>query len=200
MVRRCMALVVAILLLVSLQAGKPALAGQAPPVARSWQDESIYFLMTDRFYDGDPSNNHDVQRSKSRGWHGGDLAGVTAKLDYIHDLGFTAIWITPHVQNAEWDYHGYGAVDFFAVDPHFGSLADVKQLVTEAHARDLRVIFDMVLNHTGPLSPLLKEHPDWFHPAGPITDWNDPVQLQEKWLFNLPDFDQSQPAVREYIL
>lgn len=129
-----------------------------------FRDESIYFLMTTRFYDGDPANNvlcWDNQReqiaTKDPCWRG-DFAGVIDKLDYIKALGFTAIWITPVVQNASgYDYHGYHAMDFSKVDCRYlsrkdqGSAQDVdfKTLIDAAHAKGIKVVLDIVLNHTG---------------------------------------------------
>lgn len=177
-----------------------AVAAPASAAPADWSKESIYFIMIDRFRDGDPNNNEGVVKGDIRTWHGGDLAGIIEKLDYIKELGFTAIWITPHVKNTGRDYHGYGAVDFKDVDPHFGDLAKAKEFVSEAHKKGLKVIFDIVVNHTGPLSPLLAQHPDWFNPKCDISNWNDQKQVQNCWLFALPDFDQSNPEVREYIL
>lgn len=185
----------AVLLLMLLLVAAPASAAPA-----DWSKESIYFLMIDRFRDADPNNNQNVTKGDIRGWHGGDLKGVTEKLDYIKGLGFTAIWITPHVKNTGRDYHGYGAVDFFDVDPHFGTMADAQEFVRAAHAKGLKVIFDIVVNHTGPQSPLVTQHPDWFHPKCDISNWSDPNQVQNCWIYALPDFDQSKPEVREYIL
>ncbi|MBE3576178.1 MAG: alpha-amylase [Limnochordales bacterium] len=172
----------------------------APADQRIWQDERIYFIMIDRFSDGDPTNNFNVMKGNPYAWHGGDLQGIIDKLDYIKSLGFTAIWITPHVRNAGIDYHGYAAVDFYEVDPHFGTKETLKRLVSEAHARGLKVIFDIVVNHTGPNNPLVVEKPEWFHPRREISNWNDTEEVRRGWLFGLPDFDQSNPEVREYIL
>ncbi|WP_374712390.1 alpha-amylase family glycosyl hydrolase [Symbiobacterium terraclitae] len=183
-------------------ASAPAAASATEPTDadRTWQDETIYFIMIDRFHNGDPSNDGPADPRNPRAWHGGDIQGIIDKLDYIQSLGFSAIWITPHVRNAGNDYHGYGAVDFFETDPHFGTNETVKRLVAEAHRRGMKVIFDIVVNHTGPANPLVTEHPDWFHPKRAITNWNDQTQVQEGWLFDLPDFDQSNPEVRQYIL
>jgi glycosidase len=175
-------------------------APEARAGERIWPDERIYFLMIDRFHNGDKTNDLGTNPADIRNWHGGDLQGVIDKLDYIKDLGFTTIWITPHVKNTGRDYHGYGAVDFFDTDPHFGTLAKTKEFVQKAHEKGLKVIFDIVVNHTGPQHPLAKEHPDWFHPKSDITNWNDEKQLQEGWIFALPDFDQDKPEVRDYIL
>lgn len=202
--KRRVFLVLGILLLVLLSGAAQAAESPKPPQAgaheRIWPDETIYFIMIDRFNNGDKSNDLGANPDDIRDWHGGDLQGVIDKLDYIKSLGFTAIWITPHVKNTARDYHGYGAVDYFATDPHFGTVAKTVELVQKAHAKGLKVLFDMVVNHAGTRSPLLDEKPDWFHPRTAITDWNDPRQLQDGWLFNLPDFDQSKAEVREYIL
>ena len=202
---KTLALCLAALLLLSalLPAGGSAQAVRPPRAdlkERIWPDESIYFIFLDRFRNGDKSNDGNVNPQDPRTWHGGDLQGVIDALDYIKSLGFTAIWITPHVRNVGRDYHGYGAVDFFDTDPHFGTVSKARELVEQAHARGIRVLFDVVVNHTDPSHPLVSEKPDWFHPRRPITDWNDPKQVQEGWIFGLPDFDQSKPEVRQYIL
>lgn len=184
---------------VALAAGAPAVTDLTAK-DRIWPDERIYFVFIDRFNNGDKTNDGAANTSDPRAWHGGDLQGIIDKLDYIKDLGFTAIWITPHVKNTGRDYHGYGAVDFFDTDPHFGTVAKTKELVEKAHAKGIKVLFDIVVNHTGPQSPLVAQHPDWFHPKTDISNWNDPKQVQNGWIFALPDFDQSKPEVREYIL
>ena len=127
-----------------------------------FRDESIYFMITTRFYDGDPKNNvlcWDNQaaqiETKDPCWRG-DFQGVIDKLDYIKALGFTAIWITPVVQNASgYDYHGYHAMDFSKVDCRYqssdGKSGDVmfQELIDKAHEKDIKIILDIVLNHTG---------------------------------------------------
>ena len=128
-----------------------------------FRDESIYFMITTRFYDGDPKNNvlcWDNQaaqiETKDPCWRG-DFQGVIDKLDYIKALGFTAIWITPVVQNASgYDYHGYHAMDFQHVDCRYQSgdgkkSGDVmfQELIDKAHAKGIKIILDIVLNHTG---------------------------------------------------
>jgi glycosidase len=119
-----------------------------------WQAQSIYQVITDRFYDGDPANNNaDGNYQPARPWavHGGDFKGLEQKLDYIKALGATAIWISPIVENANGQFHGYAGRDFYRVDPHWGSLADLQHLVQTAHAKGLRVIDDIVCNHGGGL-------------------------------------------------
>lgn len=119
-----------------------------------FRDETIYFAMTTRFYDGDPANNTYCWDGKLNvndpEWRG-DFKGLIAKLDYLKSLGFTAVWITPVVENASGlDYHGYHAFDFSKVDPRYES-SDCKfqDLIDEAHKRGMKIILDIVLQHNG---------------------------------------------------
>jgi glycosidase len=135
------------------------------PVARGdVSTESIYFVMTDRFANGDTSNDlggitgssseHGFDPTDIGYWHGGDFKGLTARIPYIADMGFTSIWITPPikqqtVQGGSAAYHGYWGLDFMTVDPHLGTEEDFKNFVKAAHARGMKVIIDVVANHTG---------------------------------------------------
>ncbi len=142
--------------------------------------DAIYLIMPDRFANGDPSNdvpagreaeNHaqraaTLDRTKPRAYHGGDLRGVRDHLAYLKDLGVTTLWLTPIVKNgAPQDYHGYGAVDLYAVDPHLGTLDEYRELVAAAHQQKMKIFFDIVPNHVGPLHPWVNDPPlpDWFH-------------------------------------
>ncbi len=128
-----------------------------------FRQETIYFAMTTRFYDGDPSNNVNCwdeatwfnNPPSDPAWRG-DFKGLIEKLDYIKALGFTAIWITPPVKNASGiDYHGYHAVDFTEIDPRYDSngngsgMDEYQNLIDEVHARDMKIIQDIVINHSG---------------------------------------------------
>ena len=120
-----------------------------------FRDETIYFVMTTRFYDGDKSNNVQCWDGQSYNdgdpcWRG-DFKGLIEKLDYIKALGFTTVWITPVVENASgYDYHGYHASNFSKVDPRYLS-EDVtfQSLIDAAHSKGMKIILDIVLNHTG---------------------------------------------------
>jgi glycosidase len=136
------------------------------------QEDVIYLLMPDRFANGDPTNDEPAgeagthDRSNPRAYHGGDLRGIREHLPYLKELGVTALWLTPILKNgAAQDYHGYGAVDLYAVDPHLGTIQDYQQLVAEAHKQGLKIFFDFVPNHVGPKHPWVAEPPlpDWFH-------------------------------------
>jgi len=132
----------------------------------------IYLIMPDRFANGDPTNDEppDAQgshdRARARAYHGGDLRGVREHLPYLKDLGVTTVWLTPILMNGgPEDYHGYGAVDLYSVEPHLGSLRDYQDLVSAAHQQRMKILFDIVPNHVGPKHPwaTLPPMPDWFH-------------------------------------
>ena len=200
-------------------------------------DDVIYLIMPDRFANGDPSNDNPaaspglLDRSKGRYYHGGDLAGVRKRLPYLKDLGITAIWFNPIYDNNNalnrkevydgqpiTDYHGYGAVDFYAVDEHLGTLADFKQLVDEAHALGIKIILDQVANHSGPYHPWVTDSPTptWFHGTAakhPNETWQtwtlaDPYSSPamregtlDGWFIDiLPDLNQDDPEVARYII
>jgi len=183
--------------------------------------------MTDRFENGDTSNDYGgVDKSKSVSgfspeetgwWHGGDFKGITKRLDYIKGMGFTSIWITPpvvqkYVQGGSAAYHGYWGVDFTTVDPHLGSEADFKELVTQAHKMNMKVIIDVVVNHTADViyydsmgRPQVSsadaniKKPDWlnlisnYHNLG-----NDPSignAVQDGDFFGLDDLETENPKV-----
>jgi hypothetical protein len=142
-----------------------------PPVRSPISDESFYFVLPDRFDNGDSANDAGGDTSgdplingflpTDRGYyHGGDLAGLTGKLDYLQNLGVTAIWMTPQFTN-RWvmgdgtiagssaSYHGYWQIDLTQIDPHFGTNTEMMNLISAAHARGIKVFFDVVVNHTG---------------------------------------------------
>ena len=136
------------------------------------QDDVLYLIMPDRFANGDPTNDapkesaNSFDRAKPRAYHGGDLAGVRGHLDYLKELGVTTLWLTPVIKNTgAQSYHGYGAVDLYAVDPHLGTLKDYQELVAEAHHRHMKIFFDVVPNHIGAQHPWVADPPlaDWFH-------------------------------------
>jgi len=168
---------------------------------RKWQDESIYFLMVDRFANGDSSNDLSVNTQDPLAYHGGDFRGIQNQLDHIEDMGFTAIWLTPIFQNEERGYHGYWIEDFYETEEHFGSIEEFKDLVDAAHEKGIKVILDFVVNHTGPNHPWVNdpEREDWFHEEQAIMDNNDSEQLENGWIYGLPDLNTENPEVREYL-
>ena len=151
------------------------LAARKPILGRNQglsPDDVLYLIMPDRFANGDPTNDEPAEfpgshdRAKPRAYHGGDLRGVQEHLPYLKDLGITSVWLTPVLKNGSAQgYHGYGAVDLYAVDPHLGTVQDYQQLVDAAHKQQMKVFFDVVPNHVGPSHPWVKNPPlpDWFH-------------------------------------
>jgi glycosidase len=159
-------------------------------------DDVIYFLMPDRFADGDPTNNDPAKskglfdRKQGRLYHGGDLQGVIDKLPYLKSLGVTAIWTTPVYDNNDkpdykevyegmpftTGYHGYGATDMYAIDEHLGDAAKLRELIAKAHALGLKVIQDQVANHTGP-------YHRWSEDPPTPTWWNGTLEnhLSNNW-------------------
>lgn len=133
--------------------------GRVFPSPSDWRDQFIYHLLVDRFNSGEPnippynSDTTPIGRDDSEGekWQGGTLKGITYKLDYIKNLGCTAIWLSPVFKNRiETDtYHGYGIQNFLDVDPRFGTLKDLQELVKEAHKKGMYIILDIVINHSG---------------------------------------------------
>jgi len=166
------------------------------------ENDLIYFVLTDRFYDGDTSNNEGADKNDPSGYHGGDFQGIIDKLDYIKDLGFTTIWISPVVKNQIRGYHGYWAIDFYKTNEHFGDMAKLKELVNTAHSKGIKVMFDFVVNHTGVMHPWVSEpkYADWFHKKENILDYNNQQEVEQGWLSGLPDLNQENPEVEKYLI
>lgn len=181
-------------------------------------------ILTDRFYDADDSNNgtegEEYRPGELKYTQGGDWKGITEKLDYIKNLGVTAIWISPPSENEllsrdgeESGYHGYFTHDYSSADPHYGTKQDLIDLVSAAHAKGIKVILDVVPNHTAdyfngsstvydsedyqPAEPF--NNPDWYHHYGDITDWNDENQVQNYDLGGLDDLNQDNEDARKAI-
>jgi len=172
-------------------------APRAPTLGRFQglsQDDVLYLIMPDRFANGDPSNDEPAEapgshdRSKPRAYHGGDLLGITNHLAYLKDFGVTTLWLTPIVKNgAVEDYHGYGAVDLYSVDPHLGVLKDYQALVAAAHRQRMKIFFDAVPNHIGPRHPWVSNPPlpDWFH--GTLQHHLDSFSPLKRSFYGKPD-------------
>jgi len=146
----------------------------ADKIPFEWNNATVYFLLSDRFNNADPSNDVNFNRTGetavNRSFMGGDLAGITEKIEagYFNDLGVNAIWMTPFFEQIHgmvdegtgntYGFHGYWIKDWTALDPNFGTFDELKELVEKAHARGIRIVMDVVINHTGPLTPV---DPSW---------------------------------------
>jgi alpha-amylase len=160
-----------------------ALACAAParaltPSPADWRDLVLYQVVTDRFADGDPANDavegNYVPADGAR-IHGGDFAGLRQRLDYLQGLGVDGVWVSPVVLNANAEYHGYAARDLFSIAPHFGSLAELRALAADLHARGMYLIIDVVCNHLGTLiTSTGAGYPAYSYPAAYPLSWSDP--------------------------
>ena len=168
--------------------------------------DMLYFILVDRFANGDPDNDILVDTTDLQSFHGGDLEGVRQNLDHIQSLGADAIWLSPIYQMRTTKFHGHGAFhgywteDLGTIAPLMGGEEDLETLTEDMSKRNMSLILDVVYNHTSFDAPLRSEQPDWFHPDKTIEDWNDPVQLTTYQVHGLPDLNQSNPEVYNYLL
>lgn len=222
----------------------PPMARSARPTGFNSEDV-IYLAMPDRFSNGDSTNDDPAQsrgmhdRSKRRDYHGGDFQGVIDRLPYLRDLGVTALWLTPWYDNvnhfntketynasnqrsahgiASTDYHGYGAVDFYGVEEHFGDLTKLRELSAAVRGRGMKFVQDQVANHTGPYHPWVENPPTptWFNGSAAhhldnswqiwtVATPNPPQDLLkstlEGWFINiLPDLNQNDAETAAYLI
>ena len=155
---------ISIILITPAQSAISTIAPSLPVVRGDLSNQSVYFVMTDRYANGDATNDlagltgapvsqSGFDPSSPAYFHGGDFKGLTAHLPYIKSLGFTSLWVTPpvkgqYLQNGSADYHGYWGTDFTTIDPHLGSEADFSAFIAAAHKLGMKVILDIVVNHT----------------------------------------------------
>ena len=187
----------------------------------------LYLLMPDRFAQGeaaatDPYADLEFKarpdRANPNARHGGNIAGIIDRLDYLHDLGVTAIWVCPVLENdmPGGSYHGYATTDYYRVDPRFGTNEEWNRLIEEAGKRDMKVVMDMIFNHSGSAHPWMEDMPsaDWFnHPEGDVmtnfrlSTVHDPyVSSYDKdatvngWFVrSMPDLNQRNPHLMKYL-
>ncbi|WP_045519793.1 alpha-amylase family glycosyl hydrolase [Neobacillus niacini] len=169
---------------------------------REWQDETVYSIMVDRFFNANTKNDKEVNTLDPLAYNGGDFQGVIDKLDYLKDMGFTTIRLTSIFDNTAGGYHGYWVNDFYQPDEHFGSLKTFKKLVQEAHKRDMKVVIDFVTNNVSTEHPWVKDSSkqNWFHEKRDISNLNDQDEIENGWVNGLPDLNQDNPEVRNYLL
>lgn len=202
----------------------PACAAHSPPAplpttarvtdpAAYWNSATVYFLLTDRFENGDPGNDFAVGRAKDgavlRNFEGGDLAGLRHRIEagYFDSLGVDAIWLTPFVAQIRgsvnegtgktYGFHGYWTRDWTAVDPALGTEADLRAMVDAAHRRGIRVLMDAVINHTGPVTAMDPAWPtDWVRTTPQCTYRSYTTTVDCTLVATLPDIrtDSDEPV------
>ena len=186
----------------------------------------LYLIMPDRFADGDPSldqipmrTDYKVDRTNPNARHGGDLAGIEQHLDYIEDLGVTAIWLNPVLENdmKGGSYHGYATTDYYRVDPRFGSNEDYKRLIDKTHQKGMKVVMDMIFNHCGSDHPWMQDVPshDWFNNLDHyvqtnhdkeayfdpyVSDYDKNCMINGWFVPTMPDLNQKNPHVAKYLI
>ena len=175
-----------------------------------WDEEILYMVMTDRFFDGDPNNNNpeniegSFDKDHLEAYHGGDIKGLIDKVPYLKDLGITTLWITPIVKNIntnmmadkggkQYGYHGYWASDFTKIDPHLGTEEDLKNLIDLLHENGIKLMVDVVINHSGYGTKNLGEFKGMHREESQAGD----VQSE---LAGLPDFLTEDKDVRDKII
>ena len=203
----------AVSLAIAFGASSSATAQASQKLPFVWENATIYFLLTDRFNNANKANDLAYGRKADaaplRGYMGGDLAGVTAKIKegYFKELGVDVIWITPPVEQIHagtdegtgksYGFHGYWARDFTSVDANLGTEADLQELVDTAHASGIRVLLDVVMNHTGPVTAQDPVWPKEWVRTAPVCTYKDARTTVDCTLVkNLPDFrtDADRPV------
>ncbi len=185
----------------------------------------LYLLMPDRFAQGDAVAATDLEyndapdRTQPSTRHGGNLKGIADKLDYLDSLGITAIWSCPVLENdmPGGSYHGYATTDYYRIDPRFGTNADWQDLIAQAHKRGIKVVMDMIFNHSGSNHPWMKDMPskDWYnHPEGNeltnfrlstihdpyVSDYDLDHTVNGWFVSAMPDLNQKNPHLMKYLI
>lgn len=186
----------------------------------------LYLIMPDRFANGQPENDnipmrtpYKVDRNDPNARHGGDLAGIEQQLDYMEDLGVTAIWLNPVLENdmEGGSYHGYATTDYYRVDPRFGTNEEYVRLVSKTHQKGMRVVMDMIFNHCGSDHPWMKDIPahDWFNGLDKyvqtnhnkeayfdpyVSDYDRETMINGWFVPSMPDLNQKNPHVAKYLI
>jgi neopullulanase len=185
----------------------------------------MYLITPDRFVNGDTSNDNipgmleKANRNYKGGRHGGDIRGIINSLDYLHDMGFTAIWVNPVLENdmPAYSYHGYAATDFYRVDPRFGSNSEYVELSEKAAEKGIKLIMDMILNHCGSKHWWMDDLPttDWINFGGQYVNTNhrrttqhdsyasgwDKKHFVDGWFVpTMPDLNQRNPLLATYLI
>lgn len=186
----------------------------------------LYLIMPDRFANGNLDNDqikmrmpYKVDRNDPNARHGGDIKGISDRLGYLSDLGVTAIWLNPVLENdmEGGSYHGYATTDYYKVDPRFGTNEEYKNLIADAHSKNMKVVMDMIFNHCGSDHPWMRDIPskDWFHNLDNYVQTShmkeiyfdnyasdyDKEKLKNGWFVpTMPDLNQKNRHVAKYLI
>ncbi len=171
-----------------------------------WEGRVVYYVVTDRFNDGDKTNNDGIDLNDREKFHGGDWQGVIDKLDYIKGLGVDCIWLScPYLNDRDFfgkdGFHGYWPHDFYKTEPHFGSMDKLRELTEKAHEKGIKIMLDVVVNHTGYNHPFVNDpdHGDWYHEKGDIKGYSE-YHMVNRSLAGLPDLAHENPKVGRYLI
>lgn len=202
------------------------LRARTPRVLEGYDGSDAICLITpDRYANGNPDNDavegltEQPNRTDDHGRHGGDLAGIQNHLNYLSDMGFTAVWLNPLLENnqPQWSYHGYATTDYYRVDSRFGTNAEYQRLADTARQKGLKLIMDMIMNHCGSEHPWMSDLPtqDWINNGGAFsptthrrTTLRDPYataadlkEFSDGWFVKeMPDLNQRQPLLADYLI
>lgn len=186
----------------------------------------LYLIMPDRFANANPKNDivkgmleNKIDRNEQYGRHGGDIEGIVKNLDYIADLGATAVWLNPTQENdmPEGSYHGYAITDYYKIDRRLGSNDEFKSFVDAAHAKGLKVVMDMIFNHCGSHNPIFTDKPsdDWFNNRSEYlqtsyktasvmdmhtSNYEDFIAVDGWFTQDMPDLNQRNPNLARYLI
>ena len=164
-----------------------------------WKTRAIYQLMTDRFA---RRNDDNTTGCNFKEYCGGDHVGLKNHLDYIKNMGFDAIWISPIVKNSEGSYHAYHTVDFYDINEHFGTKEELEDLIATCHEKDIWVMLDVVANHVAPIGFDYRSinpfnSPEHYHDSCVITDWTNQKMVENCRLLDLPDLKHENDFVTD---
>lgn len=182
-----------VLLAISIMAFTSFVPNVAAERERGLEEEIIYNIMIDRYNNGTPSNDSQINLDDPQAYHGGDLQGIIAKLDDLQEIGVTTISLSSLMENGDEGFHGYWIEDFYQVEEHFGTMEDLHTLIEEAHNRDMKVVMEFVTNYVAASHSIVddSEKEDWF-----IDN-----ELEEPaWMENTARLDLEHPEVEAYLL
>ncbi|MGQ0505301.1 MAG: alpha-amylase family glycosyl hydrolase [Myxococcaceae bacterium] len=181
------------------------LIGQNNTVVGAVRGDALYFVMVDRFSNGNFKNDGPAKPADPAAFHGGDLQGVIDRLDWLQQLGVGTVWLSPVFKMRTTPFFGFGAFhgywteDLTQIEPRFGDARLLAQLSSALRQRGMKLILDLVLNHVAMDSAMTRTKPEWFHRKGALENWNNEEELTTRDVHGLPDLSQERPEVYAYL-